>query len=464
MPADPRPTDPGPTDADDAAQLLWGWGITSPSAAHVVGLHDQEAVAAALKRDDHRGTIARGAGRSYGDPALNAGGVVIDGTSSAGLTAVDLSTGVITAKAGTSIDQLIRWLVPLGWFVPVTPGTRFVTVGGAIAADIHGKNHHRSGSWCRHVESFRLLIADGSIVDVRPDRDPELFWATCGGMGLTGIILDATIHMKAIETSWLTVDTDRCPNLDSLMSLMAASDRDYEYSVAWIDVLAGGAGMGRAVLDRGRFATPDELGRRQRNHALEFRDRETVSFPPLPLGLVNPLTVAAFNEVWYRKAPQHRVGHLQSIGAFFHPLDMVRDWNRVYGPRGCVQWQCVVPLSRGDVIEAAVRTFSSTHLSSFLAVLKLMGPGDGAHLSFPIEGWTLSVDVPVHDGLEEILDQLDEQVAEAGGRLYLAKDARMRPELLPVMYPRIDEWREIRRKIDPDGRFQSDMSRRLDLV
>jgi decaprenylphospho-beta-D-ribofuranose 2-oxidase len=445
-------------------RLLAGWGATSPTTARVIGLDDREAVATAVKSDGHRGTIARGYGRSYGDPAQNAGGVVVDGTSSVGLISIDLSTGVAVVRAGTSIDQLIRWLVPLGWFVPVTPGTRFVSVGGAIAADIHGKNHHWSGSWCRHVESFRLMVADGSVLDVDPVRTPDLFWATCGGMGLTGVIVDATIRMKPIETSWLKVDTDRTPDLDSLMSLMASSDRDYEYSVAWIDLDSRGRRMGRGILDRGRFATRDELGRRQARRPLEFHDHEIATTPPLPIGLINPLTVQAFNEVWYRKAPKRRRGDLQTIGAFFHPLDMVRNWNRIYGPRGCVQWQCVVPSARGDVIESAVQRFSSTHVSSFLAVLKLMGPGDDAHLSFPTEGWTLAVDIPVTTGVEQMLDQLDREVVDAGGRLYLAKDSRMRPELLPRMYPRLDEWRAIRSSIDPDGRFASDMSRRLGLV
>jgi decaprenylphospho-beta-D-ribofuranose 2-oxidase len=248
------------------------------------------------------------------------------------------------------------------------------------------------------------------------------------------------------------------------MSLMASSDREYEYSVSWIDLVAGGSRMGRGVLDRGRFATRDELGKRQARRPLEFHDRELATAPPLPNGLLNPVTVRAFNEFWYRKTPRERRGHLQTIGAFFHPLDLVGDWNRMYGPRGCVQWQCVVPKDRGDVIELAVKRFSSTHVSSFLAVLKLMGPGDDAHLSFPTEGWTLALDIPVMPGLEPILDELDEAVVAAGGRLYLAKDSRMRPELMDAMYPRLDEWRAIRSSIDPEGRFASDMSRRLKLV
>jgi len=453
----------GPLD-EGCHGVLHGWGVTAPTAASLVGLDEPDTVAAAIKGDNPRGVIARGYGRSYGDPAQNAGGVVVSGPSSAGLISMDLATGLAVVRAGTSIDQLIRWLVPLGWFVPVTPGTRSVSVGGAIAADIHGKNHHWSGSWCRHVESFRLMLADGSIVDVSPTSDHELFWATCGGMGLTGVILDATIRMKPIETSWLTVDTDRVGNLGDLMSLMASSDRDYEYSVAWIDLVAGGASMGRGILDRGRFARRDELGPTQARHALEFHDHEIATLPPMPSGLVNPLTVRAFNELWYRKSRRQRRGKLLTISQFFHPLDLVRNWNRIYGPRGCIQWQCVVPLDRGDVIEAVVQRLSSLHLSSFLAVLKLMGPADEAHLSFPQEGWTLALDVPVGAGLGAVFDDLDELVVGAGGRLYLAKDARMRPELMPLMYPRLDEWRAVRDRVDPERRFQSDMSRRLGLT
>ena len=459
MPADSAPTG----SSTRAIRELAGWGSTAPTVAEVAPLLDEERLRIDLKGSGRRGLIARGMGRSYGDAAQNSGGLVIDGTSSSGLMELDIATGEVTALAGTTVDELIRWLVPLGWFVPVTPGTRSVTVGGAIAADIHGKNHHRKGSWCRHVGSLRLMIGDGTVLDVSQLNDPELFWATAGGMGLTGVILDATFRMTPIETSWITVDTDRAADLDAVMALMADGDADYDYSVAWIDLVASGAGMGRSVLTRGRFARRDELGRRESKRPLEFTDRELFGAPPLPNGLLNPLTVRAFNEAWYRKSPRLRRDELQTIGQFFHPLDMIRDWNRMYGPRGCVQWQCVVPFERGDVIEAAVRRISATNMSSFLAVLKLFGPGDAAPLSFPTEGWTLALDIPVTPGLERTLDDLDEQVVEAGGRLYLAKDSRMRPELLPRMYPRVDEWRVVRDRVDPEGRFRSDLGRRLGL-
>ena len=443
--------------------LLEGWGRTAPTMGHLVGATDPELLAARIKRSDERGIIGRGLGRSYGDAAQNAGGLVVDGVSAAGILSLDVANSLVTARAGTSLDQLMTWLIPLGWFVPVTPGTRSVTIGGAIAADIHGKDHHLAGSWCSHVESFRLMTGDGSVIDVDPEHSPDVFWATAGGMGLTGVILDATIRLKPIETSRILVDTDRAIDLDDCMALLSEGDDRYDYTVAWIDLVARGRQMGRSILTRGRFARLDEVPDDIAAAPLEFYGSPLATVPPMPGGLLNKASIRAFNELWYRKSPWRRRGEIQTIGAFFHPLDMARNWNRLYGPRGVVQWQFVVPFESSHVIEQAVRRLSDAGLSSFLAVLKRFGPGDPGHLSFPIEGWTLALDIPVRTGLGPLLDDLDGLVAESGGRLYLAKDARMRPELVPVMYPHLDEWRAIRNELDPNGHFQSDLSRRLDL-
>ncbi len=416
--------------------------------------------------DSPRGVLGRGLGRSYGDGAQNAGGVIVDGTTAVGIIEFDPDAGRVTAKAGTSLDQLMEWLVPMGWFVPVTPGTRQVTVGGAIAADIHGKNHHQAGSWCNHVESFRLLVGSGEVLDVHSDRNPDLFWATAGGMGLTGVVLDATFRCKAIETSRLVVDTDRAADLDAVMALMVEGDADYDYSVAWIDIMTRGAAMGRSVLDRGRFARLDELPSKFAPDPLRFVSNSLGSLPPIaPSGLINPLTVRAFNELWFRKAPARRRDAIMSITQFFHPLDLVEEWNRVYGPKGFLQWQYVVPDSAGEVVRSTLEQLSAAGVPSFLAVLKRMGPGNAGHLSFPSAGWTLAFDAPVGGAeLGPLLDRLDEQVVEAGGRIYLAKDSRVRREHIPAMYPRLDDWREIRAKADPDGRFRSDLGRRLGLI
>ena len=246
----------------------------------------------------------------------------------------------------------MRWLVPLGWFVPVTPGTRQVTVGGAIASDIHGKNHHRAGSWCSHVEAMTIVTPAGGKQRITPSQDPDLFWATAGGMGLTGIVLDATIRLKPIETSQLLVDTDRTRDLESTFELMATTDHLYDYTVAWIDLETTGASMGRSVVTRGSFATLDalrEIAPRRAERPLDFHARALASTPPVvPPKLLNHFTLRAFNEAWYRKAPKHRVREAQTIGKFFHPLDMLRDWNRLYGRLGMLQWQPVVPFEALD--------------------------------------------------------------------------------------------------------------------
>jgi decaprenylphospho-beta-D-ribofuranose 2-oxidase len=321
------------------------------------------------------------------------------------------------------------------------------------------------GSWGNHVESFRLLDGSGEVRDVSPESDPALFWATLGGMGLTGVVLDATVRMLLIESSLLMVDTDRAADLDSVMSMMVEGDERYDYSVAWIDLIAKGSGMGRSVLDRGRFASREEAISSGADDPYRYAPHQLVTAPDLfPSGLLNHLTIRAFNELWFRKAPKRRRDQPMTIEAFFHPLDMVAEWNRLYGPRGFLQWQFAVPDDATEVVRTAVERLSGAGASSFLAVLKRFGPGNAGHLSFPTSGWTLALDIPVALGLDRLLDELDEIVVEAGGRIYLAKDSRVRPELVPRMYPRLDEWREVRAGVDPQGRFCSDMARRLQLT
>lgn len=449
---------------------LSGWGNTAPSPATLMHPSTVEDLAHSLSQvADDRGLIARGLGRAYGDAAQNAGGHVLDTRAVTGLIAVDLQAGIATAKAGTSLDDLMRWLVPLGWFVPVTPGTRQVTVGGAIAADIHGKNHHRSGSWVNAVRSITILTPANGVQVLSPSSEPELFWATAGGMGLTGVVIDATFALSRIETSRLVVDTDRTPDLDSTMELMSSGDHRYDYSVAWIDLMAKGASLGRSILSRGHFARLDQLedldAKAARNPLL-FTSGTVATAPAVfPSGLLNTLSIKAFNELWYRKAPKRGRNEIQTITQFFHPLDLVDDWNRIYGPKGFLQWQCVIPLEAADDLRWMVNRLATSGRSSFLAVLKRCGPGNQGHLSFPAEGWTLALDIPVDapQALGALLDELDERVVGAGGRNYLAKDSRMRPELMNDMYPRLDQWREIVARVDPNRQMMSDLARRLQL-
>ncbi|MFD5479566.1 FAD-binding protein [Streptomyces hawaiiensis] len=440
-----------------------GWGRTAPTAARLIRPRTYEEAATAVRECGARGGIPRGLGRAYGDAAQNAGGSVLDMTALDRVHAIDADGGTVLCDAGVSLHRLMEVLLPLGWFVPVTPGTRYVTVGGAIGADIHGKNHHVSGSFARHVLALELLTADGEIRTVIPGT--PLFDATAGGMGLTGVILTATIRLQPVETSLMSVDTERATDLDDLMARLAATDHRYRYSVAWIDLLARGAATGRAILTRGDHAPLDALPARLRRDPLAFRTSRLPATPAvLPEGLLSRTTVGLFNALWYRKAPRARTGQLQRVSAFFHPLDGVPHWNRVYGRAGFVQYQFVVGYGREDALRRIVRRISERRCPSFLAVLKRFGESDPGWLSFPVPGWTLALDIPAGlPGLGSFLDELDEEVATAGGRVYLAKDARLRPELLAAMYPRLDDFRDLRAQLDPRGVFVSDLARRLSL-
>lgn len=453
------------SEAPSETRALTGWGRTAPTIATVARPRSAQEVAKALGEAPPRGVIARGLGRSYGDQAQTAGGVVLDCTGLAPSRGIDPETGIVTASAGVSLDALMRELIPLGWFPPFTPGTRYVTVGGALAADVHGKSHHADGSFGNFVTGFTLATPGGEARHVTPDDDPALFWATVGGMGLTGVVTEVTFRTIPTRTSRMRVDTERARNLDHALDIMSASDDRYRYTAAWIDLLAGGSAMGRSVLTRGDHAEPDELPAKARRDPLGYDARIRLSAPPwAPSGLLNKLTLRAFNEVWFRKAPVERRGEIQAVPTFFHPLDMLGGWNRLYGKHGLLQYQLVVPFGAEDTLRRVVGRLSEGGVASFLAVLKRFGPGNPGMLSFPMAGWTLSLDIPGSvRGLAPLLAELDHRVADAGGRVYLAKDAVLSPELLPRMYPRLREWQAVRRDVDPQGVLRSDLARRLSL-
>lgn len=439
----------------EGERLVSGWGRTSPTVARIVPVSSVSDVQREVRSAGPRGILARGLGRSYGDAAQSGGATLLDLSAMDGAT-LDAEAGTVTAGAGASLDALLRTLVPAGFFVPVTPGTRMVTVGGAIAADIHGKNHHVEGTFGSHVTSMTVVDGTGEVRVLTP-ADPG-FWAVVGGMGLAGVITEATFDLIRVESPLMSVDTDRLPDLDAVMAAMVAGDDQYRYSVAWIDSLAT---SGRGVLTRGDHASADAAAGRPADYDPQPRLRAPRIVPG---GLLSPLTVRAFNEAWFRKAPRHRVGELQSIPAFFHPLDGVLDWNRVYGPGGFLQYQFVVPDAAGDLVAVALERLRAIGAPSFLTVLKRFGPSNPAPLSFPAPGWTLALDVPARiEGLDRVLDELDALVLAAGGRLYLAKDSRMSPQMMAASYPRLPQWRAQRADLDPAGVFTSDLARRLSL-
>ncbi len=409
--------------------------------------------------------VARGRGRAYGDAAQCAAGVVIDCTGLDRIIAFDAEAGLLRAEAGVSLEQILSVIVPRGWFLPVTPGTRHVSLGGAIAADVHGKNHHRDGSLGSFVEEIILLGPDGER-SLSPTHTAEQFWATVGGMGLTGVIVEARLRLQRIATALLQIRTERARDLDACLAMLAEDRRSSRYSVAWLDGHAGGRRRGRGVVSEGDHADVDDLPVPRRPHALEYSPRRQLSVPLRPpMRIVRRGLVAAFNALTYARAPRRARCELSGIDPFFYPLDVIGEWNRLYGPRGFTQYQFVVPLGADEVIRQALELLQEAKQPPSLVVLKRFGPQGCAPLSFPIEGWTLALDLPLGlPGLAVALDRLDELVLATGGRVYFAKDGRLRRSAAAAMYPGLSRWRQARDELDPRRLFVSDLSRRLGLV
>lgn len=444
-------------------RTLTGWGRTMPVTAQVVQPTSVEQLQELMAQAPPHSLIPRGLGRSYGDAAQLNGAAVIELTAFNRIQ-LDSAHARVTAGGGVSFDQLLREIVPAGFFLPVTPGTRNVTVGGAIAADVHGKNHHVDGSFGNHVQRLLLVDGTGKLLELKPGdgssaQEQEMFWATVGGMGLTGVIVEATFSLIPMSSSLISVDTTRFQELDVLMAAMVEADNRYRYSVAWVDSLDP---RGRGVLTCGDHAPATQLDPSRQADPLAYDPKALASAPLfLPGGLLNKLTVRAFNEAWYRKAPKQRAEELQAIAPYFHPLDGVQDWNRIYGPAGFLQYQFAIPDGAAHLVRRTLEALRQVGAPSFLTVLKRFGPSNPGLLSFPIPGWTLAADVPVAvPGLMEILNQLDDEVAAAGGRLYLAKDSRQSASMVRRTYPRLDDWQRVRSQMDPHSVLDSDLARR----
>jgi FAD/FMN-containing dehydrogenase len=430
---------------------IQGWGRYPVAEARVLAPATATQTACALAARDGQPLIARGLGRSYGDSSLAP--LVIDSLPRRLLLDFDAGTGVLRCEAGATLDDLIAVLLPRGWFLPVTPGTRFVTVGGALASDVHGKNHHRDGCFSEHVLEFELMLADGRVLRCARDRHAELFRATCGGMGLTGVLLTVTLRLRRVASAYIDQTTLRAGSLAQALELFERH-RDATYSVAWIDCLAGGAQLGRSLLMLGEHAAEG---------GLTPPPRRTRTLPlDLPPSLLNRHTIGAFNALYFHKpgASRRRV-HYEP---YFYPLDGLLHWNRLYGKAGFVQYQFVLPRATGAApLGAILARIAASGRGSFLAVLKSMGPANDNYLSFPIEGYTLALDFKLEPGLFALLDELDAMVLDAGGRLYLAKDARMSAATFERGYPRHAAFRQVRRDYGADGAFASSQSHRLGL-
>lgn len=461
---------------------LHGWGRTAPTRAQVLSTEDLDTIVDAVKqvaddnadKPDHlkRGVIARGMGRSYGDPAQNAGGLVIDMQRFNKIHSIDPDTALVVVDGGVTLDQLMKAALPYGLWVPVLPGTRQVTIGGAIGPDIHGKNHHSAGSFGNHVESMELLVASGKILTLKPegsedDPDGELFWATVGGMGLTGIIVQATIRMTKTETAFFIADGDLTSNFDETIEFHAdGSEHNYTYSSAWFDAISPEPKLGRAAISRGSLATLDqlkELSPKLAKDPLKFSAPQLVTVPDIfPNFTMNKLTMKAVGQAWWLKSGEYR-DQVQNLTQFYQPLDLIGEWNRGYGSRGFLQYQFVVPREATSELKSIVRSIQASGHYSALNVFKLFGEGNRAPLSFPMPGWNICVDFPIKPGLGHFLDELDKRVLDFGGRLYLAKESRTSAEKFHQMYPQMQSWLDTRNDIDPTGVFASDMSRRLEL-
>lgn len=439
-------------------QTLSGWGnyplsasyLERPERCHQLVLPDAK-------------SIPRGLGRSYGDAALNDGNYVILMERLNRLISFDENTGVVQAEAGVLLSEIIETFLPRKWFLPVVPGTKAVTLGGCFACDIHGKNHHRDGTFSQHVKEIELLLADGSKRVCSPFRNAELFWATAGGMGLTGIITELKLQLIPVETAYMNVQHHSADHLDGILQILNDSAREDKYSVAWLDCCTNAAGMGKGIVMTGHHAGLNELPPNITN-PLSINPKKTFQMPSkVPSWTLNHWNMRAFNWLYYSLQSRKSSPFYVDCDSYFFPLDVISNWNCLYGKRGFVQYQFVVPDNRSESAIASIfKQMTKDNHHAYLAVLKRFGKEGQGLLSFPCEGYTLALDFPVNGkGLFDFLDRLDEIILNHEGRVYLAKDARMKPEIFKKMYPRFALWHSIKSTVDPGGNFSSDLSRRL---
>lgn len=440
-------------------EILSGWG-NIPQSKSIVGYPREENDAASSLTGDT--VIPRGLGRSYADQSTNTGHRVLRLEKMNHFIAFDQQTGILECEAGTSLDEIIEVLTPRGWFPMITPGTKYITIGGAIANDIHGKAHHADGSFVNCVYDFTILLADGSVVNASRDENADLFWANFGGLGLLGVILTVRLQLRKVETTYFVQKAVVSDNLDAMLQAIDDSDKEYSSSVAWIDSLATGKKLGRGVLTMGNHAKLSELPEKLKNNPLKLGKKAKLTVPfYLPAFTLNTFTVSILNvalNIMQKSAPS-----LSHYDKFFYPLDMINNWNRGYGKRGFIQYQFVIPVENGkENIRRILTEITQSGCVPFLNVLKKFGKGQGL-LSFPFEGYTFAIDFPVTARLKPFTQKLDQLILGMGGRIYLGKDAYLDEAMFKAMYPQYREWLETKKKYDPHNVFSSDLSRRIGL-
>lgn len=427
-----------------------GWGsypIVESSVCHPLG---QSQLQTCLS--DGFSGIARGMGRSYGDSSLAA--ETIDMLSIQHHLDFDEQTGELSCQAGVTLADILSLFVPRGWFLPVTPGTKFVSLGGAIASDVHGKNHHIDGSFCEHVTELRLMLADGSVVNCSRSENSELFHATCGGMGLTGVILQASLRLRPISSPYIDELTYKAPNLDAVLDLFEQY-AEATYSVAWLDTSSRGRRMGRSLLMLGEHSQVETQCRAHEQGKLTV----PVKLPGLVL---NPYTIQAFNSLYYHRVLRSKRSRRIHYDPYFYPLDGIHHWNRIYGKRGFTQYQFVIPKEAGrEGLHAILKRIVDSRHGSLVSVLKVFGQENQNYLSFPRAGYTLALDFKLDSGIFEFLNELDRIVLDHDGRLYLTKDVRMDEAMFKQGYPRWQQFQKIREQYGATKTFNSLQSQRL---
>ncbi|MEM8780701.1 MAG: FAD-binding oxidoreductase [Cyanobacteria bacterium P01_G01_bin.49] len=441
---------------------LSGWGRYPIVKSSICRPEKIASIATTIQKSKSTSVLARGSGRSYGDAALNPQGITMLAERLNRMLSFDRETGVLCCEAGVTIAEILEVFVPRGWFPPVTPGTKFVTVGGAVASDVHGKNHHVDGSFANHVRFIKLTLASGETVKCSASENSDLFWATVGGMGLTGIITEVSFALQRIETAYINSRNIKANSLAETFALFEEFEPQYQYSVAWIDCLASGNGLGRSILMLGNHARINELNSQPEPLKLKPKPKLKVPFD-FPAALLNRHTMGIFNNLYYGKQRSRDIKAIADYDSFFYPLDSIQDWNRLYGKKGFIQYQCVFPTDVSqEALTKVLQMCSQQGWGSFLAVLKRFGSQSG-WLSFPMPGYTLTLDMPVKSGLWQFLNLLDEVVISYGGRVYLAKDARLSADSFRQMYPKFPQWLEVKSQVDPDNRFSSALSQRLQM-